>query len=756
MTGPGAYDHPPAVPVASADPGLQHEARYRAFVSSISDMILLLGADGRIRYASPPAERLFGARVNQSPLEALRDFHPDDQPLVLAAFEWLLGHPCLEDEAPEIEPTVVRVHTEHAGWRTLEVRGRNLVADPDIDGILLTLRDITESRQREEHEIASVDLLERLARGAPLLESFNALSELRLGWLPDAFCALGVLDPDGKIRLIPGHGLPPALADLLDAVGATSALGRAARATEQPVVHRDLGGASVWAGLGDQFVAAGIRANWAWTLRDEDGDVIGVLGLFLYEDRGPSRAERLLFAQMAHLAAIIVQRSRVEAAIAHRAMHDALTDLPNRSLLVDRIEQAVALAHRNGGDAAVLFCDLDRFKVVNDSLGHPAGDRLLCGVAQRWQRLLRGGDTVGRFGGDEFLVVANAVGGPSGATALAQRLIAALVEPFEIDGVEVVAGVSIGVALASDEQGASADQLIRAADAAMYEAKGHGGGGFALFEGTMHDGALGRLQLEADLRRAIPGDELVLHYQPIVGVADRSPVAVEALVRWRRPGYGLVFPADFVEVAEETGMIAPLGSWVLREVVRQAAEWTSDPALRRLQISTNLSASHLTKPGLVDEVATLLDDFGVEPSRVGLEVTESALADDPAVVADVIGQLLKLGVPVALDDFGAGFTSMDYARRFATMSSLKIDREFVADLERANGHADAVVAAMVVLGHGLDALVVAEGVETEAQFEMLRALGCDLVQGYLFGRPVPADELASRIAVLDASSRSTG
>ena len=727
------------------DQGLHTEARFRALISGISDLILLLAPDGRVLFATPRAERAFGVQAD-SVLDPLAFVHPDDHPSVLATFSWLLAHPGGADDAPEMDPIVLHLH--YAGteeWRTSQVRGRNLIADPDVNGILLTLRDITEAREREALAVAGVDLLERVARGAPMLDAFAALAELQARWLPDAVSALGVVDAYGNLRVVARGGLAEELAVILEEVGSQSPVGRATRSSPQPVVHRSLGHSSDWGAAGTRFAAQGINANWAWTLRDEDDELIGVLGLFLQEDRAPTNAESLLFAQMAHLAAIIVQRHRVEAAMAHHALHDALTGLPNRALLVDRVEQAVALAARHGHDAAVLFCDLDRFKVVNDSLGHPAGDLLLQGVARRWQTLLRGGDTVGRFGGDEFLVVCNGVHGRAGAAAVARRLIDALAEPFEVEDVEVVAGVSIGIALVSAGHGEAADQLIRAADVAMYEAKRQGGGAFAVFDGNLRTGTIDRLQLEADLRRGIPGDEMEVHYQPIVRASDLVPVGVEALVRWRRPGHGVVLPGDFVDVAEETGMIAPLGSWVLREVLRQAALWQDDPALGRLNVSTNVSVRQLSQPGLVDEVAVLLDEFGVEAGRLGLEVTESALADDPSVLAEAIDRLAKLGVRVALDDFGAGFTSMDYARRFAAMSALKIDRQFVDDLESPDGHAEAVVAAMVVLGHGLDAAVVAEGVESEAQLERLRDLGCDLVQGYLLARPMPADALAEWI-----------
>lgn len=729
------------------------EARYQALLDGVSDIILLLGYDGDLRYASPAAERILGLHLDSPGTDLLELLHPDDRAEAIEGLAWLRDNPEVPDDpgvTPWRPPSLVRVCSSDGSWHVLEILGRNLVDDPEVNGLLITARDITEVRQRDEQAVDGAALLERLARGAPMTQTLAQLLDNQRKWLPGGVPVVALPDTDGVLRLMPGHDLPSDLAAVLDDVGPHSAIGRTSRAEHQPVVITDIGDDPEWGEVGRLFVEHDLHALWQWLLRADDGRELGLIAVFLPTARAPSEHEALLFSQAAHLASIVIQRHLAEEALAHQALHDALTGLPNRTLLVDRIDQALALSSRSGDAAAVLFCDLDRFKFVNDSLGHAAGDRLLCMVADRWETLLRQGDTVGRFGGDEFVVVANAVEGAKGADALAGRLIDALRQPFLVDGVEVVVGVSVGVAVAFAGRG-EADQLIRDADSAMYAAKAKGRGGFVLFERPMHDEAVERFQLEADLRRAVPGDELVVHYQPMLRVEDRAVVGVEALVRWERPGHGLVLPSEFVDVAEETGIIVPMGSWVLREVFRQAASWSHDPVLADLRISANLSARQLVEPGLVEEVQALTAEFGVDPTRVWLEVTESVLADDPDAVATAIERLFDLQVRVAIDDFGAGYTSLEYARRFAMVSALKIDRNFVVDLEKPGSHAEAIVGALVVLGRGLDALVIAEGVETASQFEALRRLGCEYVQGFLFGRPVAADDLRRRILVLQAA-----
>ena len=438
----------------------------------------------------------------------------------------------------------------------------------------------------------------------------------------------------------------------------------------------------------------------------------------------------------------ISERKRLEAELIRQALHDPLTGLPNRTLLLDRLAHALVRGDRSHAPLSVLFLDLDRFKTVNDSLGHTAGDRLLVAVGHRLAGSVRPSDTVARLGGDEFAVLLEEAGADD-AVGIAQRLGEALDSPFLVDGHEVFARASVGVA--TGEPGKhTADELLRNADLAMYIAKAQGRERYALFESGMHAAMVGRLELEADLRRALAAGEFFLLYQPVVRLADTSVVGMEALVRWRRAGREVVSPAAFIPVAEETGMIVEIGRWVLGEACRQAAMWQAEQGLHRaLHLSVNLSARQLQDPDLLSDVKQILEVSGLDPVCLVIEITESLLMSEPDVAIEKLGSLKELGVRVAIDDFGTGYSSLSYLRRFP-VDILKIDRSFVAAMGR--GPEDAALShAIVKLGDTLGLRVVAEGIETAEQLSELRALACAYGQGYLFAPPLPVDDMAAII-----------
>ncbi len=409
------------------------------------------------------------------------------------------------------------------------------------------------------------------------------------------------------------------------------------------------------------------------------------------------------------------------ATIRHQAQHDALTGLPNRVLFIERVD----LAMRAGGDQAVLFIDLDDFKWVNDSLGHAAGDELLVVVARRLQASVRESDLAARLGGDEFAVLVQE-GGVEIGRMVAARIIAALGQPLNAAGMQLMIQASVGIAAVSEWRDTA--ELLRNADVAMYDAKEHGKGQFRVFEPSMQDRVRDRIGVEAELRRALEHDELVLAYQPLVSLADEEIVGVEALVRWRHPTRGLLPPGFFLPVAEESGLILPLGRWVLREACRQARDWIGARDGRPFKVSVNLSARQLHHPDLVDEVVGALEDTGLDPGALVVEITESMILRDQLAVAAKLQVLRGLGVAVALDDFGTGYSSLSHLQNLP-VDQIKVDRSFVS------GH-DHVLGAILQLGRTLRLQTVAEGVETRQQAERLRALGCELAQGYHFGRPL--------------------
>jgi len=435
----------------------------------------------------------------------------------------------------------------------------------------------------------------------------------------------------------------------------------------------------------------------------------------------------------------VTHRKVAEEQLAHRAFYDPLTNLPNRALFLDRLRHALRRATRRKDYAfAVLFLDIDRFKVVNDSLGHMAGDRLLVMVARRLELSLRPGDSVARLGGDEFTVLLDDIKDISDATHVAERIQKELSAPFDVGGQELFTSSSIGIACSSTGYQRPED-VLRDADTAMYRAKAHGRARHALFDTAMHAHVLRQLQLEAELRRAVERDEMFVQYQPIVALNGGHVSGVEALARWRSTERGLVEPSEFIPVAEETGLIQPLGRWVLREACREANEWRTRGELESpCALSVNLSSKQLSQPDLAAIIAEVLADTELPAELLQLEITESAILDHPQAAAATLERLKQLGVRLSIDDFGTGYSSLSYLQRFP-IDALKIDRSFVQHLgvERAIDGDDArIVRAIVMIGRNLGKQVIAEGVETAGQLQLLREVGCDFAQGYFFSRPL--------------------
>lgn len=435
------------------------------------------------------------------------------------------------------------------------------------------------------------------------------------------------------------------------------------------------------------------------------------------------------------------ERQAVEARMLHLASHDTLTGLPNRNLLADRMQQAIAAAARNGDHVGVLFVDLDHFKTVNDSLGHQVGDRLLQLAAARIKNCLREEDTVARQGGDEFLVVLPRAARFEDVGLVASKILHALGEPFAIDGHELHASASIGISV-FPEDGEDVASLLRNADVAMYYAKSRGRGNYQFFAPEMNRAAAERLKLENALRHALERGEFGLHFQPIVGVADGRPRAAEALLRWH-PADGPVSPDRFIPVAEETGLIVPIGEWVLRQACEQY-RMLSGAGVPLARVVVNLSARQFAQRNLVGVVGRILRETGVAPEALGLEITESLLVSNPAEASRVLRVFADMGIQISVDDFGTGYSSLSYLKRFP-IHKIKVDRSFVRDVVHDRDDA-AIVTAIISMAHSLKCGVVAEGVETEAQLKFLASRGCEEYQGYHFSRPLPSADLRARLA----------
>ena len=585
---------------------LEAERRLRSVLARYgSDMITILEPDGTPRYESPAVQRALGYRHKELATgDVLRFVHPDDVEVLSRSVAGSLSTP---GESPPVE---FRMRHADGSWRWFESVGKNLSHDPDVGGIVVVTREVTKRREAEEALKQSEKLLRAVVTGASVV----------------VFAA----DLEGKITLSEGRALESV------GEGPGEAVGRSIReicADEPDVlenVERALAGEEVAATVEVGGLAFETRYS---PMLDEDGAVTGIVGV----------------------ATDVSERRRLEKELEHRAFHDSLTGLPNRDLLADRLGHALGRTQRRWDRVAVLFLDLDNFKVVNDSLGHDAGDELLVEVASRIRSVLRPEDTVSRLGGDEFVVLLENVTGETEATEVAERVIRALKPPILLGDEEVFVTASIGVALGTSVGGTTPEALLADADAAMYRAKAKGRNGYELFRPEMRAAPARRLRLESDLRRALERGELTLFYQPQALVETGEIVGTEALLRWMHPERGLVGPAEFIGLAEETGLIVSIGQWVLEEACRQAKAWQVEgPAGPSQTMSVNLSARQFDDPDLVGHVAQALRATGLEPSRLTLEITEGALMEDvPSTFAARRG-LKALGGGLAIDDFGTG------------------------------------------------------------------------------------------------------
>ncbi len=638
--------------------------------------------------------------------------------------------------------------------------------------LCLTLRMVrvleTERRLRQESEAQAEEnsellvavqerqaLLERLFRiqrsishRVPIQEVLDSITEGAAELLGDEVAAVRLVDEDDPLmtRLVSAVGMSPDLRRALELQPVTRGVAGRVLAEGRLITAADYA-----AGTDPfpQLVDDGLRSAMGAPVC-RDGVPVGCLAVATHSaDRSYTAVEQevlLAFAEHASLAlndasAVEALRRAFSQAV-HEATHDPLTGLPNRTLVLDRLQQALARVGRSGVPTAVLFIDLDRFKVVNDSLGHATGDEALILISQRLRAAVRTPDTVGRLAGDEFVVICEETDCGE-AFAVAERIARAVAEPLLLAGGEAVVTASIGIV--HGDIGAVAEEMLRDSDVAMYRAKERGRSRIEIFDHAMRQRMLDRLEMERDLRTAIASEQLRLHYQPIVRLADGEVVAVEALLRWERPGRGPVGPVEFIPVAEESGLILPLGQWVLGEACTQLAAWRAGgrPALR---VSVNLSARQFGDPDLVQVVAGALAAAGLSGDALCLEITESVLMEEAEATVETLRALKALGVRLSVDDFGTGYSSLGYLKRFP-VDVLKVDRSFV------NGLADdpedeAIVAAVIGLAQALKLEVVAEGVETPDQLRKLRELGCDAVQGYLCGRPCPPGDLVSETSSL--------
>jgi len=672
------------------------ERRFKALVSHAADIIIVTNQAGIMQYVSPAFERILGRSADPYKEESMATFvHPDDLPRVVNEFPPLLADPS------RVLRTLLRGQDIRGSWRHFETTITNHLDDPDVRGIVGNLHDITELREAHERFRSAFEHAP-IGMGMSDLEGTiiqtNAAYGKILGRSPADLVGMSISD-----LTHPGDR-EWSSAEMRDFVAGGSDTYQA----EKRYMHSD--GHEVWASLSISCV------------RDDERRPLYLIG----------QAED------------ITERRELRERLAYAAIHDSLTDLPNRELFMDRVEVALRRARRGRKQVAVIFLDLDRFKLINDSLGHDLGDQVLRAVSDRLGGVMRASDTLARFGGDEFTILCEDVDNEGDALEVAQKLVLAMSQPLALQSGEVFVSTSAGIALSG--AGESGAALLRNADVAMYRAKERGPSRIEVYRADSELNVVSRLRTSTELHRALERNELELHYQPVVDLHTDTLVGMEALVRWRHPTRGLLLPYEFIPLAEDSGLIVPLGAWVLREACRQTTEWQ---ALRtgsgqdnaRLNISVNVSAVQLADPGFPRQVAEAISDSGIDPDRLWLEITESTLMRDADEAVVVLQGFRDLGLHVEIDDFGTGYSSLSYLQRFP-VETLKIDRSFVEDLDQRSDNA-AIVRAIIGLGDSLGLSIIAEGVERRTQVARLQALGCHLAQGYLFGRPLPARALGA-------------
>ena len=684
------------------------DRRFRALVESSAEFIVVLDADDHGIFATPVVERLLGHPETHF-LGPLSDelVHPGDRP----RFAELLAE--ARSGGDDDEHGVLRLLHADGSYRWFDLRARDLSDDEEIGGLVLTARDVTDRALAEQ----------RLARSEARFRSL----------VQNSSDVVAVIDEQGSLSYV-----SPAIGPMLGFVAEELVGTNVMRLLPADEVSRAM---KLLDGVTDEPFE---QVNVEMRLRDRDGTWRNV-DVTISDMRGEAAVQGIVL----NVRDVTVRRA-LEQDLQHRALHDELTGLGNRVYFEQRLTRALGRTESRLDQVAVLMVDLDDFKEINDSLGHGAGDQVLMAVAERIRACLRVSDAAARLGGDEFGVLLEEIYGESEVYAVADRILLAVAQPYNVDGRQLTLSASIGIVIDTNRT-SNSDAMLRSADVAMYLSKDHGKGRYELFQESVHAGAFERLELKAALTDAVRNGGLVLHYQPIVEMESSAVVGCEALVRWNHPERGLVPPADFIPLAEDTGLIVALGRWVLGEACRQLAEWDRQmPEARDLKVSVNLSVRQIESMTLVSDVNDALAASGISPERLTLEITESLVMNDDLQTLERLAELRASGITLAVDDFGTGYSSLGYIQQFP-LDVIKIDRSFVHRLGTSSAGTGHLVRTIVDLAASLRADSVAEGIEDQFEVDTLRDLGCRFGQGYFYSRPIPGDDF---LALLEA--RPTG
>lgn len=703
---------------------------YRSLYTYSTEAIFLLDANGRIADTNPSGERVSG--YDKEELHGTRFsgyLLPTDLPRTRRGFIKVLT-----EGSPQRIGFSFRAKT--GGLVTVDAIVVPIFKDSAVIGLLGMSRDITQQEQAVQTLDDQNRVLEMIAKSTPLEETLDLLlrtAEYQTG----AKCSILRYDKQKNALFhLAAPSLPEEYLKEIDGISADEEGGScgASASRKEIVIVRNIEDSELWSKYRQMAMKHNLRASWSLPMLDGENEVLGTFAMYYDEVRMPTETELELTRRICYLARLAIEQSRANAIIYQMAYHDSLTGLPNRRFFQEKLSEAIRQFENTECKLAVLYIDLDRFKMVNDSLGHGLGDKLLTEIARRLSESLGPEKFVARQGGDEFVVLL-VEGQVPETEQVTQRIRNIFTKPFEVGGYELFVTPSIGISF-YPEHGKDTAALMQNADNAMYAAKEAGKDTYAIYDirSDAQDGA--RILLENDLRKSLERSELQLYYQPQISLVPNRRVGAEALLRWHRGHKDWVSPADFIPLAEETGLILQIGEWVIRQACRQGKQWI-DAGYEPFIMGVNLSPRQFRQPGLVEQVRGILQETGYPPEYLELEITEGMTLDVESA-SGKMRQLRDLGVQISIDDFGTGYSSLNYLKRLP-ISRLKVDRSFVRDIETDLGDRD-IVKAIIAMAHNLKITVIAEGVENQEQLSFLEANGCDEIQGYLFGRPVPADE----------------
>ncbi|MDQ0189923.1 EAL domain-containing protein [Alicyclobacillus cycloheptanicus] len=720
----------------------RREQQYRALFQHNPSPVYSLDTAGCFTDVNPAGPDIIGYPVDEL---IGKPFMPyllsDDLPEALSAFRT-----ALEGEACHVNLSVIHKTGAH---RNLELNIIPIVVNGQVEGVHGIARDVTKEKKADAFLEGQRRVLEMIAKSEKLNHVLKELIDIAENQFEGCIACVYLIDKQtNHLVFALGPSLPAACLEKVRDIAIDAHNGSSANAVirKEPVIVTNIFADPRWSNLRTVAREHDLHACWSIPILNAFGEVLGTFTLSFGSEQSPDLKELDLMKTITYLAGLAIERKQNEEYVEHLAFYDPLTDLPNRRLFTERLSQAVDHAKRSLQRLAVMYVDVDRFKQINDSLGHNYGDLFLIEIAQRLTQCVRDTDTVARMSGDEFTILLYPMNVIGDAIEVAQRIMRAFAEPVMLEGNEFNITASIGIAVFPDDAD-HVSSLIRNADVAMYAAKSLGKNTYQVYTPAMNDKAFDTLILQSAMSKALAKGEFVLHYQPRVNVHTSKIVGAEALIRWNHPVRGVLAPGEFIHLAEETGFIVPLGKWVIREACKQNKAW-QDAGHPPIRVAVNVSAQQFFQNSIVCDIAEALESTGLSPRDLEIEITEGTLMKHERTIVGILEELHAMGVHISVDDFGTGYSSLSYLKQFK-VHTLKIDQSFIKGIPDKPDDT-AIAETVIALARALKLSVIAEGVETQAQLEFLRSKQCDELQGYLLGRPVPPEKFSFEIEMAHA------